>query len=88
MTNSKSVLMRHSPSSPSLMTPAAGYTFTWNGYLGGNSQGIKIKRFRMEPIASDRIEAEMTYDMKVVSPDMGVFASLVVASIVTQRRCR
>lgn len=79
MTNSKSVLMCYAPSSPSLMTPAAGYTFTWNGYLGGNSQGIKIKRFRMEPIASDRIEAEMTYDMKVVSPDMGVFASLVVA---------
>lgn len=79
MTNSKSVLMCFTPSSPSLMTPAAGYTFTWNGYLGGNSQGIKIKRFRMEPIASDRIEAEMTYDMKVVSPDMGVFASAVVA---------
>jgi hypothetical protein len=24
-------------------------------------------------IASDRIEAEMTYDMKVVSPDVGFF---------------
>jgi len=79
MTNSKAVLMCYAPASPSLMTPSAGYTFTWNGYLGGNSQGIKIKRFRMEPIASDRVEAEMTYDMKVVSPDMGVFASAVVA---------
>jgi hypothetical protein len=79
MTNSKAVLMCYAPASPSLMTPSAGYTFTWNGYLGGNSQGIKIKRFRMEHIASDRVEAEMTYDMKVVSPDMGVFASAVVA---------
>jgi hypothetical protein len=79
MTNTKAVLMCFAPASPSLMTPSAGYTFTWNGYLGGNSQGIKIKRFRMEHIASDRVEAEMTYDMKVVSPDMGVFASAVVA---------
>lgn len=79
MTNAKDVLLAYAPGAPSLMTPSAGYTFTWNGYLGGNSQGIKIKRFRMEPIASDRVEAEMTYDMKVVSPDMGVFASHVVA---------
>ena len=77
--NSKSALLCYAPSSPSLMTPSAGYTFTWNGYLGGNSEGIKIKRFRMEHIASDRIEAEMTYDMKVVAPDMGAFFSNCVA---------
>lgn len=58
---------------PSLMQPSGGYTFTWNGYLAGNEQGIRIKRFRMENIASDRIEAEMTYDMKVVSPDCGTY---------------
>ena len=67
------------PSGPSLMTPSAGYTFTWKGYLGGNAQGIKIKRFRMEHIASDRVEAEATYDMKVVAPDLGVFLASAVA---------
>jgi hypothetical protein len=77
--NSKAACLLYAPSSPSLMTPSAGYTFTWNGYLGGNSEGIKIKRFRMEHIASDRIEAEMTYDMKVVAPDMGVFYPALVA---------
>jgi hypothetical protein len=77
--NSKSALLVHTPSSPGLQTPAAGYTFTWRGYLGGNAQGIKIKRFRMEHIASDRIEAEQTYDMKVVGTDLGVFMSSVVA---------
>ena len=77
--NSKAALLCYAPSAPSLLTPSAGYTFTWNGYLGGNSEGIKIKRFRMEHIASDRIEAEMTYDMKVVAPDMGAFFSNVVA---------
>lgn len=78
ISNAKSILLAYAPAAPSLMTPSAGYTFTWNGYLAGNGEGIKIKRFRMEPIASDRIEAEMTYDMKVVSPDLGVFAESVV----------
>jgi len=77
--NAKSALLLYAPSTPSLMTPSAGYTFTWNGYLGGNSEGIKIKRFRMEHTASDRIEAEMTYDMKVVAPDLGVYLADVVA---------
>lgn len=77
--NSKAALLCYTPSSPSLMQPAAGYTFTWNGYLGGNAQGIKVKSFRMEHIASDRVEAEMTYDMKVVSPDLGVFMANAVA---------
>ena len=38
-----------------------------------------MKNFRMEHIASDRIEAEMTYDMKVVAEDMGIFLNTVVA---------
>lgn len=76
--NAKSALLLYAPSAPSLMTPSAGYTFTWNGYLGGNTEGIKIKRFRMEHTASDRIEAEMTYDMKVVAPDLGVYLADVV----------
>jgi hypothetical protein len=79
ITNSKGVLFAYAPSGPSLMTPSAGYIFTWKGYLGGNSQGIKIKRFRMEHIASDRVEAEQTYDMKVVAPDLGWFLSDAVA---------
>lgn len=79
MTNSKAALLCYTPSSPSLMTPAAGYTFTWNGYLSGNAYGIRMKRFRMEHIASDRIEGEMTYDMKVVAPDMGIFLASAIA---------
>lgn len=76
--NTKSILLAYAPAGPSLMTPSAGYTFTWNGYLGGNAQGTRVKRFRMEHIASDRIESEMTYDMKVVSADLGVYAQDVV----------
>jgi hypothetical protein len=79
MSNSKSALLCYTPSAPSMMTPASGYIFTWNGYLAGNSYGIRMKNFRMEHIAADRIEGEMTYDMKVVSPDMGIFLTSAVA---------
>ena len=33
----------------------------------------------MEPIAADRIEGEMTYDMRVVAKDMGIFLASAVA---------
>lgn len=77
------VLFAYAPSSPSLATPSAGYTFVWRGYLGGNAKGVRVKRFRMEHIASDRIEAEQTYDMKAVAIDMGLFLSAAVATVPT-----
>jgi hypothetical protein len=79
MSNSKSALLCYTPSSPSLMTPAAGYTFTWNGYLAGNAYGIRMKNFRMEWIEADRIEGEMTYDMRVIAKDMGIFLASAVS---------
>ena len=78
VTNPEGVLFCYAPKAPSQMTPSAGYTFTWKGYLGGNNQGIRVKRFRMEHIAADRIEAEQTYDMKVIAPDLGTWLSDVV----------
>lgn len=69
----KSMLLVYSAPSASLMNPSGGYIFTWNGLLGGGAFGTRIRRFRMEEIASDRIEGEMAYDMKVVSPDVGTF---------------
>lgn len=72
ITGNHALLVYANPS-PSLMTPSGGYTFTWTSYAGGNDRGIRIKRFRQEQIASDRIEAEMTYDMKLVSSDVGYF---------------
>jgi hypothetical protein len=38
-----------------------------------------MKNFRMEPIAADRIEGEMTYDQKIVASDMGIFLSAAIA---------
>lgn len=77
--NPNGVLLCYAPSSPSLMQPSAGYTFVWNGYLNGNAQGIRIKRFRQEAISSDRIEGEMTYDQRLISKDVGLFLANAVA---------
>lgn len=77
--NSKSMLLCYTPANAGLQEVSAGYIFTWTGLLGAGSFGTRIKRFRMEEIASDRIEGEMAFDMKVVSPDVGVFFSNVVS---------
>lgn len=75
----KNALLLHSPARAGLNTPAAGYTFTWKGLLGSGATGIRIKRFRLERNASDRVEGEVAYDQKVVSADLGYFFSAAVS---------
>jgi hypothetical protein len=77
--DSKGVLAVYTPETPSIDTPAAGYTFNWKGYVGGNTEGIAVRKFRMDHLRASRIEAEMTYDMKVVAPDCGVWLGSAVA---------
>ena len=69
----------YSNPNPGLMQPSAGYIFPWTGLLGGGAYSTRIKRFRMEAIASDRIEGEMAFDQKVIAADLGVFFSAAVA---------
>lgn len=71
-------LLSYKPSTPGLMTPSAGYTFSWTGSVGSGSDGLRITRFRMEPIKSDRVEIDMSYDQKLIAPDMGYFFSDIV----------
>ncbi len=73
----KHALLCYSAPSPSLMTPTAGYTFAWSGFTGSND-GMRVKRFRLEALASDRIEMEMAYDMKKVAGAMGYFFNTAV----------
>jgi hypothetical protein len=68
-----SVLVGFAPPRPQVGIPSAGYTFSWNGYLGASAFGGRIKRFRMENIASDRIEIESSFDFKIVAPELGTF---------------
>lgn len=76
--NPEAALFVYAPSTPSKELPSAGYTFTWKGYMGGNADGIRISKFRMEHLKADRIEGEMAYDMKVVAPECGLFLSSIL----------
>lgn len=67
-------LLVYASPSPSLMTPSGGYTFVWSG-LTGSQDGRRIKRYRLEEYAADRIEIEASWDMKVVAADTGAFFS-------------
>lgn len=75
-----SALLCHTPSSPGLKKPAAGYIFTWVGLQGAGAYGNNIVRIPMPWLGMDteRIEGSMAFDMKVVSKDLGTyFKSLV-----------
>lgn len=67
-------LLTYAAPAPSLMTPTAGYTFSWSGFMGqANAFGIATKRFYIDTLESTRVEAQMAFDHKVVSPDLGYF---------------
>ena len=68
-----SALLAYTTDMPSLMTPSAGYTFSWRGISGGLGLDVKIKKFRMEELAALRVEGETAFDMKVVAKDLGYF---------------
>lgn len=65
--------------SAGLLTPTAGYTFSWAGYLGAsNNYGTVITSWREQSIKSDRVEGEMAFDMKLISADLGAMFSQAV----------
>lgn len=73
-------LLCYAAPSPGLMTPSAGYTFSWNGLLGSGAFGSRISRFRQEKIKSDRVEIEMAFDHQLISADLGYFFDDVTAA--------
>lgn len=75
----KVALLTYSNPAPGLMSPSAGYTFSWTGLLGSGAEGGRIKQFRMEPLSADRVEMDMCFDLKLVSADLGFFWNAIVA---------
>lgn len=75
----KSALLCYANPRPSIMQPSAGYTFNWAGLTGAGNEGLRIKRYRMEHLSSDRVEIDMAFDQKLVAADMGYFFTTVVA---------
>ena len=75
----KHALLTHSASTPSTLTPSAGYCFKWRGVSDGLNKDVGITRLRMPQLRSDRIEAQMAWDNKVVATDLGYFIENAVA---------
>jgi hypothetical protein len=75
----KNAALYHVAPSPGLMTPSAGYQFAWDGVSDGQGTTVGISRFRMNELRSDRVEAQMAWDYKVVASDLGYFFSNCVA---------
>jgi len=77
-----SAALFYRPRNPGLMTPSAGYTFNWTGMIGSTGgAGVRIKTFRMEHLASDRVEIDAAFDMRVVSKDCGFFFNGVISAV-------
>ena len=67
------MLLYYAPSTLGLNEPTAGAQFSWTGYMGATQNGMRIKRFRMDALESDRIEGDMAFDFKVTGADLGYF---------------
>ena len=79
----KSAALYYRPRAAGLMVPSAGYTFTWDELQNASGHGLSIKSYTGDYLAIDGVaevlEANMAYDHKVVSTDLGCFFASVVA---------
>ncbi len=73
------LLLAYAAPTPSILMPSAGYNFAWNGLLGAGAYGTRITRMDVPLKKAERIEGELAYDQKVVSPDLATFFTSAVA---------
>lgn len=78
-TTGKTALLAHVAPSPGVLTPSAGYTFSWTGVSQGMGLTIGTSSFRLESLRATRVEAELSFDNKVVSSDLGYFWNTIVS---------
>lgn len=78
-TTGKTALLAHVAPNPGVLTPSAGYTFSWTGVSQGMGLTIGTSSFRLESLRATRVEAELAFDNKVVANDLGYFWNSIVA---------
>lgn len=68
-------LLAYAAPRPALKTPSAGYIFAWKGLLGAGAYANRIRRIQMPALGegTERIEGEMAFDARRVSPELGFF---------------
>lgn len=77
----KHALLCYTEPSSGIKKPTAGRIFHWTGLLGSGAMGVRVNRLPMDHlgIGTQRIEAEVAFDMKAISTVLGVFFSGAVA---------
>lgn len=78
-THGKNALLCHVAPSPGLLTPSAGYTFSWQGVSDGLGANIGVRRIDIPLKRAERIEGEVAFDNRVIGSDLGYFFSGAVA---------
>lgn len=73
-------LLYYAPATVGLEEPTAAVQFSWTGLMGNTSNGMRIKRFRMEHLEADRIEGQMSFDYRLTSGALGHFFTSVSAA--------
>jgi hypothetical protein len=73
-------LLAYVEPSPGLRKASAAYNFTWTGGTGIPARGVRIKRFRLEQVESDRVEGETWYDHKVIGSSLAAFFASAVST--------
>ncbi len=78
-THGKHALLCHVAPNPGLLTPSAGYMFSWQGVSDGLGANIGVRRIDMPTKRAERIEGEIAFDNRVVGSDLGYFFNGAVA---------
>ena len=71
---------------PGLRSPSAGYTFTWSGVFAQNggrgapvgTGEVVVSSYWWQPRKVQIIEAETSYDMKVIGKDLGILFTNII----------
>ena len=71
----KHAMLCYAAPRPALRKPSAGYIFAWTGLEGSGAYGNRIVRLPMDMLGlgTERIEGEISFDVKKVCGDLGVF---------------
>lgn len=69
----KHALLYYAPDSVNAEEPTAGVNFSWTGLMGSTPNGMRIKRFRMEDLESDRVEGQMSFVQAIIGAELGYF---------------
>jgi hypothetical protein len=74
----KNALLLYTPAAPSLMTPAAMYTFAWRETAAQGQALQWIKTMRDEEREVDIVEGNTNFDQKITSARSGLFMSAAI----------